>query len=159
MKNINISLLYYTFLLVCLLSSCQYLEYSSMKKDDYVQNYRVFLQEVQANYQTYDAAQWQIADDKIQQFSHQLFQRFEQDLNFEERLEIGKFPIMYHLSKYKLLVDEQVKRVYESEGLTLVRHLTEIMDSTYTIYDGFDSQLRDLLFHLKCERDEKKKRR
>ena len=159
MEKTNFSLFLFSILLFLTLSSCQYLEYVGMNKDDYVQNYRLFLTEVQANYQNYDAEQWKNADNKMQQFSHQQFERFEQELNFEERLELGKFPIMYHLSKYKQLVDERVKRVYESEGQMLVRHLTEIMDSTYTVYDGFDSNLRDLLFRLKCEHEQKGKRR
>jgi len=130
-----------------------------MNKDDYVQTYRAFLEEVQNDYQNYDATQWQAADDKMQQFTHTLHKRFEKDLNFSEQLEISKFPIMYHLSKYKQLVDVRVKRVYEQEGQMLVRHLTEIMDSTYTIYDGFDSNLREMLFRLKCEHEKKGKRR
>lgn len=158
MQKANLSFFLFSLLLFFSLSSCQYLEYVGMNKDDYIQDYRLFVAEVQENYQNYDVSKWKDADNKMQQFSQQLFERFEKDLSFEERLELGKYPVMYHLSKYKQLVDERVKRVYEQEGQTLVRHLTEIMDSTYTIYDGFDNNLRDLLFRLKCEHEKKGKR-
>ena len=56
---------------------------------------------------------------------------------------------MFALTRYKDLVQHQVNTEYGSDIETMLNGLREIMDSTYTVYDSFDANMRDLLFKIK----------
>lgn len=134
-------------------TGCDYMNFNVKSKEDYLVEYRQFIDEVSnkcgdTNYVS-NRNYWENADQELYHYSHDLYIAFSGELNFREQLEIGKYPIMYYLCKYRGMVDRQVQMVYNKDTEILLRSLTEIMDSTAIIYDGFDKELRDMLLDFK----------
>ena len=110
-------LLLLLLLLLLTLGSCNYFK-SKGNKQDFLDSYRSFMQDVQSNYNIYDSKDWNVADEKIVDLSQNQYRSFETDLTFHEKLEIGKYPVLYHLYKYK-------RTVYGGERRYLVSQRTE----------------------------------
>ncbi|QQS29039.1 MAG: hypothetical protein IPM47_19735 [Sphingobacteriales bacterium] len=147
-------LLYYSglfiFLMLVILPACRS---GGDNKDVYLKNYRNLMKELESRCGKTDLLSndsfWQDMDDQIYEFSGIYYWRHFENLTYKERLEINQFPVMYYLCRYKSVVNERVQFEFQSEVETLVKGLTEIMDSTATIYKDYDSGIRDILHEFK----------
>lgn len=135
-------------LLLVGLGSCSYFK-SKGNKQEFLDSYRSFMQDVQSNYNIYDSKDWNVADEKIVELSQNQYRVFEADLTFHEKLEIGKYPVLYHLYKYKRTVADQINLSYRPDAQKLIESLTEIMDTTANVYKGFDKDIREMLIDFK----------
>ncbi len=140
--------IFVSILLLSILGGCSYFK-SKGNKQDFLDAYRSFMQDVQGNYNIYDSKDWNVADEKIVDFSQNQYRVFEADLTFHEKLEVGKYPILYHLYKYKRTVKDQVNLQYRPDAQKLKESLTEIMDTTANVFNGFDKDIREMLIDFK----------
>lgn len=109
------------------------------------------MQDVQSNYNIYDSKEWNDKDEKIVQFSQVQYRQFEGELSFHEKLTVGKYPVLYHLCKYKYVVQKQIDENYRPDTQKLVESLTEIMDTTFGVFKGYDRNMRQMLLDFKRE--------
>ncbi|HRI27927.1 MAG TPA: hypothetical protein PK239_11720 [Chitinophagales bacterium] len=122
-------------------------------KEQYLQEYRTLITEIdqQCGKSTLlpNAEYWKTTDEKMYQYSGELYRLFYPLLNFKEKAEIGKFPVIYHLCRYKAVVNEQVNFEFKGEVETLVKSLQEMIDSTANIYNGYDAGIRNRLHEFR----------
>lgn len=142
----------YGWLLIILLtaSSCNYV-LNVTSKSEYLNNYRKLIQEVQNNYHNFNEVHWERYDKELNNFSQTLYVHFIDDLSYQEKLEVGKYPIMYHLAKYKNTIATQVDDTYKKDVELLQESLTEIVDSTKNIYTNFESETKRVINESKLE--------
>lgn len=144
-----------TFILVCLfqLNACGLFDTSGSSKEAYLSEYRSWMDNVEEICGDVsikpDDEIWEETDILLSEFTGKQYRQFYPELSFKERLEISKFPVLYYLCRYKTVVDERVKLEFRGEIDTLVRGLTEIMDSTATIYKDYNSGIRESLQDFK----------
>ncbi len=126
-------------------------------KESYLTDYRLLMKDLETRCGRADIASdddyWQDTDDKIYDFAGIRYWQYYEQLSFKERLEINKFPVMYYLCRYKSVVNERVQFEFQGEVETLVKGLTEIMDSTANIYKDYDAGIRDILHDFKSRED------
>ncbi|MBP7535298.1 MAG: hypothetical protein KA783_12685, partial [Chitinophagales bacterium] len=60
--------IFVSILLLSILGGCSYFK-SKGNKQDFLDAYRSFMQDVQGNYNIYDSKDWNVADEKIVDFS------------------------------------------------------------------------------------------
>ncbi len=73
----------------------------SYDKDDYIREFKQFVDEVKIGYKSYTVADWQIADEKYEQYSVQEYEIFSDDLTGEDMGIIGKLKATYAVIKLK----------------------------------------------------------
>ncbi|MBL7785682.1 MAG: hypothetical protein JNM36_07240 [Chitinophagales bacterium] len=151
MKTINKILFLLIVVFFSTYQSCDYFK-SKPSKDEYLAAYRSFMQDVQQNSNIFDSKDWNNADGKINDFAQTQYYIHEGELTYHDKLEIGKYPIMYYLAKYKKLSRNQVSEVYQNDAKALHRNLVEIMDTTSSILTGFDRDIRNMLIDFKREK-------
>jgi hypothetical protein len=79
-----------------LLSSC-----SPLTKEQYISDYRQFINEVKENKDTYSEEQWQKKDILFGKYSNTLFPKFESALTPEDKIILTKYHIEYDVYRYK----------------------------------------------------------
>ncbi len=147
--------------IVLLSSSCEYLGFNVTTKNEYMQNYQDFIVKVQDNYNAYNRKDWETADKKMETFSHEMYKKYTNELSFRDKLTIGKYPIMYYLSRYKAMLNDEIDDKYRDDTRMILKNLIEIMDSTAHVYDVFDDNVRGMLqdFRSRIELEEEKQAR
>ncbi len=143
----NMRILFALWLTLFLLSSCRFFE--SDTKEQYLKDYDAFANEFSTQYPHYSLNDWQAASETFDELANERYYQFESALSYREKLVLNKWAVMFALTRYKDLVQHQVNTEYGSDIETMLNGLREIMDSTYTVYDSFDANMRDLLFKIK----------
>lgn len=141
-------LITYTSLLLCLtfvLPSCEYFQFGGLTKEEYMRDYRKFIQSIEGSYRTIDLETWGLKDKELYRFSHDLYKAHDPALSFQEKLLLGKYPIMYYLYRYKSMVEVEVHDNIYDDVAMLKRSLSEIMDTTQHIFYEFDHELRAMM--------------
>lgn len=138
---------YFFFAIAIFACGCSWFE--SDNKEQYLKDYDAFVAEFSAQYSHYTPSDWQNAAETINELTTERYHQFEQQLSYREKLVLSKWAVMFALTRYKYIVRQQIRVEYSGDTETLLNGLREIMDSTYTVYDGFDADMRDLLFKIK----------
>ncbi|MBK8472455.1 MAG: hypothetical protein IPL33_09965 [Sphingobacteriales bacterium] len=131
----------------CMCSACTW--FQSDTKEQYLHDYDAFITDFSTEHPQYSESDWQNTADKLYELSGERYQQFAPTPSYREKLVLQKWAIMVPLMRYKQLAQTQITVEYARDSETLLNGLREIMDSTYTVYDGFDNDMRDLLFKLK----------
>ncbi len=139
--------LFLLFLLVGLLPACQFLQTDT--KDKYIERYGKFINQFQEESAQYTPQKWEEAEDKIIEMSYDQYRQFEPEMTYNEKLEVNKWRLLFYLAQYRYMVQQHVQVTLGSETETLLQSLRQLMDSTYTIYDGYDEDMRRILFKFK----------
>lgn len=130
-----------------LLVSCRW--QSGDAKGAYLAEYEQFITTFQAEYNSYTADEWAAADEQLSELAHEEYQVFLPQLSYSEKVIVNKWAILYFLARCRHIVHEKVQNDYSNDTQNLLESLHQIMDSTYTIYDGFDAEMRDMLLRYK----------
>lgn len=132
---------------VLLSSACHFFENDT--KEQYLKDYDAFAADFSSKHALYNTADWQEVSETMNELTNERYYQFEETLTYREKLVLQKWAIMFALTRYKDLVNHQISTEYGNDTETMLNNLREIMDSTYTVYDGFDEQMREILFKIK----------
>lgn len=110
-----------------ILSACDAL-YS---KEDYVRDYKHFVIEVKKNSNTYTEKDWDDADKKYVKYSVNLYARYKDDLDKEDKYIIGRLSGVYNALRYNYEIKRGIKDV------------KDIMDRSQGFIDGVVNELKE----------------
>jgi len=93
----------------------------SYDKDDYIREFKQFVDEVKIGYKSYTVADWQIADEKYEQYSVQEYEIFSDDLTGEDMKIIGQLKGTYTTLKIRVrtndLLEQSKDIIDQAEGV------------------------------------------
>lgn len=64
-------------------------------KEEYLERYKKFMDEVSENYKTYSPEQWEMANEKFARFNNQWYQKFRPTLTWAEKATIAGYQFKY----------------------------------------------------------------
>lgn len=64
-------------------------------KEEYLERYKKFMDEVTENYKTYSPEQWEMANEKFARFNNQWYQKFRPNLTWTEKATIAGYQFKY----------------------------------------------------------------
>jgi hypothetical protein len=117
------------FLFVFIISSC-----SNITKEQYLSEYKNFIQHVKNNRQEYSTNNWEEIDKIHYKYCDKLYKKHEKNFTPEEKILLAKYRLQYDVYRYK---DE------------LKETLLEIFDLYYTIQSEVDEQSINFLSNRK----------
>lgn len=133
------------------LPACRFLQNDT--KDKYIERYGNFINRFQEEVAHYTPEQWADAEAQLTDLAYEQYQNFEAEMSYREKLEVNKWRLLFYLTQYRTMVKQHVQVELGSETETLLQSLRQLMDSTYTIYDGYDEDMRRILFKFKHHDD------
>lgn len=90
-----------------IISSC-----SNMTKEQYLSEYKSFINSIKEDRNTYTEKDWQIPDKKFYQFSEVLYKKFENELMIEEKIVLAKYRIEYDVFRYSSDAKETILELF-----------------------------------------------
>jgi hypothetical protein len=118
-----------TVLVVFIIISC-----SNMTKEQYLSEYKSFIQQVKNSRQDYTAKNWEEMDRIHYKYCNELFKKYEINFTVEEKILLAKYRLQYDVYRYK----DEVKEA-----------LLEIFDLYYTIQSEMNEQNMNFLLNRK----------
>ncbi|SRX56220.1 DUF6565 domain-containing protein [Aequorivita sp. CIP111184] len=82
--------------LLVLLNSC-----SSQSKESYLDNYKDFISEISSDTNEYTEEEWIEMDEEYENYSGDLYDEYQEDLTFQEKMLLKKYAIQYNFFRYK----------------------------------------------------------
>lgn len=123
------------FSLVSLFTACD-----PSSKEAYIKEYTEWMEELAENRQTYSERNWRNADEKFLKYSKTLYSKFEGEMNFKEKIAVGKLKVEYTLYKSQRQFDQLFEDVAEN---------SEELREQIEYY--MENDMQDDLKHLKKE--------
>ncbi|MEI7747653.1 MAG: DUF6565 domain-containing protein [Chlorobiaceae bacterium] len=122
MRNSNLKLInnFTNALIILLLSSCNVF-YS---KDKYINDFQVFVDKVEQNYQEYTEADWVSTDKEYEKYTVEYYNKYKAELTEKDKYALGKIKGAYNVLKLK----KEVKKVFDQTK--------EVLDQAKGFIDG-----------------------
>jgi hypothetical protein len=134
-KKVAIGFLVCTVILAVAVVSCD----TPMSKESYLERYGKFINEVSANYKTYNDKQWHEASDKYKKFSGDWYRKFEDDFTFQEQIKLKAWQVNWN---YCLAVR------YSSSTIDTILKLLKVDDIKEQVKFYIDNNMQDDLQRL-----------
>lgn len=93
--------------ILAILYSC-----SPMTKESYLDDYKRFINEISNENSNYTEKDWKNADEKYQKFSVEWFEKFEEEILWDEQIVLAKYKVQYKLYRYKGSASEIISNVF-----------------------------------------------
>jgi hypothetical protein len=112
-------------------------------KEEYLDRYKKFIDEVSVNYKNYSADQWKNANEKYERFNNEWYNKFKHEFSFEEKMQITGYQLKYNGLKAAV----EIGKFYDE-------HLKEDVDELrtkikYYVENHMDDDLKKLLDEVK----------
>ena len=102
-------LFFFIFIVTLFFSSC-----SKMTKDKYMSEYGQFIQQINEKHTTFTAKDWQKADKNYKKYDEKLYNVFQNQLLFEDKLKITRYRIQYGFYKNKDVARENLLQLLDA---------------------------------------------
>ena len=139
---------------------------SPQSKDSYLENYKKFISDVGQKYEAYTEEDWIRSETKYKRYSVDLYEKFKDELTWQEEVLIGKYEFQYNLIRIKeTTVDffnSYLKEDYEKlKGQVVYYYENEMMDDieflleqAQEIGDSAIIVMNDIIEELNIELDD-----
>jgi len=107
------------------------LDFKGLTKDEYLTEYRDFIKYMHTNYHDFTFEDWEKSEKILHQYSHNYYRYYKAYMTDNERLEVNKFPILYHLSRYKRLISDEISTHYKRDGQILRKSVQDVLQSSH----------------------------
>ncbi len=144
MNSLLIKLLLFTSITSCFYG-CKEVNFSLLDKKEYLRQYKKFIEEVQAEHMQYERKDWIKTDNEHHRYAHKLYEHYLPSMSLREKIEVGKYPVMYYLCRYQGTVQATVRRNYGKDAAAFKQNISEIIDSTYKLYDNYGKTVREVI--------------
>ena len=113
--------LFYILIFVFIAVSC-----SPMNKESYIKKFDTFVSDVSNNYKNYSEKDWEKKTQKFDKFSGKWYDKFKNDLTWQEKLKVTGFQTKFHfykaLSKTSSLFDETLNMMNTTDVKSTVQN-------------------------------------
>lgn len=127
----KIKMIFLGFIVSFVVSSC-----FNMTKEQYLSEYKGFVQQIKDNQQGYITEDWVKMDKIHYRYSEELFKKYEKDFTVEEKVILAKYRLQYDVYRYK----DEAKEA-----------LLDVFDLYYAIQNEVNNQNIDFLLGRKDE--------
>ena len=107
-------------------------------KDDYLEKFTAYVDNVGEDHSNYNKSDWDYADERFHKFSHEWHERFEDELTLKEELKVAALIVRYN--SYKGV--NKLEKIYKDEFKDDVDRLKDKVQ--YYIENDMDEDLEKL---------------
>ena len=86
---------------------------SNMTKEQYLSEYKDFIQQIKENQQGYTIADWAEKDKIHSNYCDRLFKKYENELSVEEKVLLAKYRLQYDVYRYKNEAKETMLEIFD----------------------------------------------
>lgn len=122
-------------MLVGMVTSC----FHPATKDDYLEKFTRFVDNVREDHSNYNKSDWDYADSRFNKFSTEWYEKFESGLTLKEEIKVKSLIVQYNSYKGT----DQIKKFYNDEVKENVDELKEKIE--YYIDNDMDEDLDKLI--------------
>ncbi|MDX9770449.1 MAG: hypothetical protein RBT19_08800 [Tenuifilaceae bacterium] len=146
-------------ILLALFSSC-----SPQTKQQYLKQYKEFVDEVTDNARHYTEADWQQANERYSLFNNQYYSRFKDELTLEDKLQVTGYRMQFNAAKAGVEIDRFYQQYLKNDLDNLrenLKHYVEnqmeddvarVLDEAKRISNELYRELKKLVDELREER-------
>jgi DNA-directed RNA polymerase subunit L len=129
-------------------------------KEQYLQHYKSFIDEITERGVKYSASDWERADAKFKQFDQELYNKFKEELTFEEKMKVAAYKVKYNSIKaasevnraYGTYLKEDVEKIkkkikYYVEN-DMEQDLDKLLDEVKEVSKDLHKELKKLIDEL-----------
>jgi hypothetical protein len=124
----------YKILAVCM-TFLVFLSCNKLTKEEYISQYKIFIEDIEENHQIYNEKDWQEKDKTFNRFSNELYKIYVSEFSIEDKVLLVKYRIEYDIYRYNeeakgILVDIfnlyfELDRELKSAGIVVLRQQKE----------------------------------
>jgi hypothetical protein len=129
-------------------------------KEEYLERYKRFIDEVSENYKTYSSEQWEYANERYARFNNEWYEKFKNQFTLEEKLKITGYQLKYNglraASEIGVFYDEHLKddmeelrtkvKYYVDNRMEddLKKFLEEVKKTSKTLYEELKKVVEEI---------------
>jgi hypothetical protein len=112
-----------------------FLSCNKLTKEEYISQYKIFIDDVEENCQNYQENDWQERDKAFNKFNNELYKTFETEFSTEDKVLLAKYRIEYDIYRYNDEAKEilvglfnlyfELDRELKSTGIVVLRQQKE----------------------------------
>lgn len=132
-------------------------------KEAYLERYKLFIETLEQNYQSYDSVEWSKADEMYRKFNEEWRDKFEDELTLKDKTILFRYQLKYKVIKFSVSIEQSIWELsgedyddfkariqsYIENGMDEdIRKLREVAQRAGQIaVDQLDKILRELGYH------------
>ena len=132
-------------------------------KEEYLTDYKQFVDEVSTNAKNYSESEWQRANEKYARFNNEYYNKFKDDFTLQEKMRIASYKIQYNAVKagheagkfyesyLKKDVDELRKELKYYVDNKMDDDVKRVLDEAKKVSDEFYQELKKIIAEFKEE--------
>lgn len=133
---IVVSLILLIAFVMTVVRNFNYFDSGKITQDRYFKDYKTFMEGVQSRYHTFDNKTWAEHDAQFYDFAYVMRKDFDTTLTFNESIELQQMAIMYHLYRYKHIVNKHINTQYRADANYLATNLNELIDTIKSVHSN-----------------------